>query len=501
MSFPSCSSLKILFIILLTVSTSVTNAQQLVLRGDFPDPSVVKTGDTYWASATTSNWLPAFPLLKSKDLIHWTTESFVFEKQPGWADYYFWAPELSEDKGRFYVYYAAHKKDGNLCVGVASADRPEGPYRDHGPLICQAVGSIDAFPVRDENGKLYLVWKEDANSVGKPTPIWISEMNEERTALTGEKKELFRNSEPWEGNLVEGVSLMKHRDYYYAFYAASACCGAECNYVSGLARSKSLFGPWEKYAKNPVLVSDEKWKCPGHGTPVEKDGKYYFLHHAYGAKEGVYVGRQGFLTEFRFTDDDWIEFVKEETPPAGDIDVIKDEFRGRKLASEWQWSVFQEPAVRQRAGKLKLFARPSESGAFLGRKIFSPNFRAEAEILLKRSASEAGVAAIGDERNLVYAVARGNLLSLRVIKDNKPVFIEEHNFTPRRKLFIRMEVFNGKEICFSYSNDGKNFTRMTSENVPAAFLPPWDRAVRAGLVSRGDSSTSAVFRTFSIDNN
>ena len=45
------------------------NAQTLVLPGDFPDPSVVKIGDDYWASATTSNWAPAYPLLKSKDLL------------------------------------------------------------------------------------------------------------------------------------------------------------------------------------------------------------------------------------------------------------------------------------------------------------------------------------------------------------------------------------------------------------------------------------------------
>src|SRR5687768_10275428 len=148
-------------------------AQRLVMPGDYPDPSVIKIGDTYWASATTSNWLPAYPILKSRDLISWETVSNVFNEKPEWVDYYFWAPEISYENGKVYIYYSAHKKDGNLCVGVASADKPEGPYKDHGPLICQPVGSIDAFPMRDENGKLYMIWKEDANSVNKPTPIWI----------------------------------------------------------------------------------------------------------------------------------------------------------------------------------------------------------------------------------------------------------------------------------------------------------------------------------------
>ena len=179
---------KILFAAIISIACFFSKAQQLVLRGDYPDPSVIKIGNEYWASATTSNWMPAYPLLKSKDLINWKTVSHVFMKLPDWADYYFWAPELSYDNGKVYVYYAAHKKGGNLCVGVASADKPEGPYTDHGPLICQEVGSIDAFPMRDENGKLYLIWKEDGNSVGKPTPNWAQELNEERTKLIGEKK-------------------------------------------------------------------------------------------------------------------------------------------------------------------------------------------------------------------------------------------------------------------------------------------------------------------------
>lgn len=164
------------------------HAQQLVLPGDYPDPSVVKIGDTYWASASTSNWFPAYPLLKSKDLIRWETTGNIFNTMPDWIDYYFWAPEITYENGKVYIYYTAHKKGGNLCVGAASADHPEGPYKDHGPLICQEVGSIDAFPMRDEAGKLYLIWKEDGNSVGKPTPIWAQEMNEERTALRGEKR-------------------------------------------------------------------------------------------------------------------------------------------------------------------------------------------------------------------------------------------------------------------------------------------------------------------------
>lgn len=65
------------FIFILALNTPLT-AEQLVLPGDYPDPSVVKIGDTYWASATTSNWFPAYPMLKSKDLIRWETTGNIF---------------------------------------------------------------------------------------------------------------------------------------------------------------------------------------------------------------------------------------------------------------------------------------------------------------------------------------------------------------------------------------------------------------------------------------
>src|SRR4028118_1868980 len=121
---------RIILFILSIALCSRLNAQQLVLPGDYPDPSVVKIGDTYWASATTSNWFPAYPLLKSKDLVNWSTNGYVFNKIPAWADYYFWAPEITYENGKVYIYYAAHKKGGNLCLSVASADKPEGPYTD-----------------------------------------------------------------------------------------------------------------------------------------------------------------------------------------------------------------------------------------------------------------------------------------------------------------------------------------------------------------------------------
>jgi len=44
----------------------------------------------------------------------------------------FWAPEISEYHGKYYVYYVGRKKDGPLAVAVAMAEKPSGPYKDYG---------------------------------------------------------------------------------------------------------------------------------------------------------------------------------------------------------------------------------------------------------------------------------------------------------------------------------------------------------------------------------
>ncbi|MES2646384.1 MAG: family 43 glycosylhydrolase [Bacteroidota bacterium] len=493
--------MKPVLLIIAIFFKTILLSQQLVLPGDYPDPSVVKIGDTYWASATTSNWAPVYPLLQSKDLLHWTTTGHIFKTLPGWADYYFWAPEITYDNGKVYVYYAAHKKGGNLCVAVASADKPEGPYIDHGPLICEAAGSIDAFPMRDENGKLYIIWKEDANSVVKPTPIWAMEMNEARTAVTGTRTELFRNdTASWEKNLVEGVSMIKNNDYYYAIYAGAGCCGKACTYGVGIARSKSLLGPWEKYSKNPVLTGNDKWSCPGHGTMVEKDGRHFFMYHAYDKKSNVYTGREGLLIEYVFTDDGWINF-RQDSIVKDTISItpdIADEFEADSLSLNWQWSVFQKPVYSVDDGALMLQGSPDGSGSFLGQKTLTGNYVVNTTVNTVASSAAAGLAAIGDENNILYASYKNGQVSVIQNKNGTDTTIASRNIPKQETIYLRMQVANGKDIRFFYSVNGKVFTSLHANNIDGSFLPPWDRAVRAGIISKGEPNSRAVFERFEM---
>src|SRR4051794_1580318 len=83
-----------------------------VVDGDLPDPTVLRDGDGFWAITTSKDWLPAFPVLFSRDLVHWERVGAVLGERPPWARRAFWAPELASWGGVVRVYFAAARAHG-----------------------------------------------------------------------------------------------------------------------------------------------------------------------------------------------------------------------------------------------------------------------------------------------------------------------------------------------------------------------------------------------------
>jgi xylan 1,4-beta-xylosidase len=497
------------------------------LGGDYPDPSVIRTGRDYWATATSSDWAPEFPLLHSRDLINWELTGAVFHKRPDWSDGNYWAPEISRHRGRFFIYYVGHKKkDGPLCVAVATARRPQGPYTDHGPLVCQPVGSIDGFAVTDERGQRYLLWKEDGNSVSKPTPIWAQPLSADGTRLIGERRELIRNTESWEkhptlpyGDLVEGPAVVVRRGgWFYMFYSGNFCCGRECMYMMGVARARKLLGPWEKNPKNPILAGNDAWKCPGHGTIVtDAHGRDYLLYHAYHAKDFVYVGRQGLLDEVKWGADGWPTINDGKGPSAqavapegqgtrGDLLSFRDDFRMR-LSQGWQWPQANEPVVRfERRGKDGWLVLSPQSdhaadvlGAVLARQIRAGDYVAETTLDARnlRPGMTAGLSAYGDAENaLGLAFNNGKVIVWRREKNQHSV-VSSTDAPASANLRLRMTAREGHLYRFALSDDGRNWKEVGDE-LEGSYLPPWDRGVRVALTAGGAQRTAARFDRLDI---
>ncbi len=165
--------------------------------------------------------------------------------------------------------------------------------------------------------------------------------------LIGNRTELIHNNAPWKAKVVEGPFILRHGGWFYMFYSGNDCCDLKCNYALGVARSPYLLGPWEKNPANPILKSNEMWKCPGHGSIVtDAGGRDYLLYHAY-RKVSMYVGRQALLGEVKSGVDQW---------PAINADIVPneralsprlaearnteysfvDDFTSRRLMPDWQ---------------------------------------------------------------------------------------------------------------------------------------------------------------------
>jgi beta-xylosidase len=250
-----------------------------VYNSDFPDPFVLKAGDSYYAYATNGAGKQV-QTLTSKDLVHWTPGPDAMPKVGSWTfNGQTWAPEvLARDDGTYVLYYTA-----NLCVGRAVAKDPLGPFVDDTKhaLVCQASlgDSIDASPFRDDDGTLYLVWKNDGNHISVPARIWSQRLSADGLRLVGPRRALEQNDQPWEASVVEGPVLWKHDGRYVLFYSGNAFDSD--SYAVGYATCDSPLGPCRDAPENPILKKACRAMGPGHNAILDVDGQTWIVYHAW----------------------------------------------------------------------------------------------------------------------------------------------------------------------------------------------------------------------------
>jgi len=239
-----------------------------VIPTDCPDPGVLQDGNRYVLTCTSGNAADAFPLYTSPDLATWTPAGHVFPSasKPTWAMSDFWAPEIHVVGGQYVAYFSARGADGKLAIGAASASSALGPYTAQAqPLVHDAsMGLIDASEF-EGGGTPYVLWKEDGNAVGKPTPIHAQPLTSDGLSLSGSASTLITNDQGWEGAVVEGPFMVQDNGTYYLFYSGNSYASAA--YAIGVARASSPTGPFTKAAA-PILVSNAAWAGPGHCSVV-----------------------------------------------------------------------------------------------------------------------------------------------------------------------------------------------------------------------------------------
>jgi beta-xylosidase len=267
--------------------TAVLFYQNPVFSGNFPDPFVLRVGDMYYAYATNAGDTNV-QTIRSTNLVDWEWVGNALPQLPEWAAWHqelTWAPSVLARDNQFVLYYTARFiAAGKQCISRAVSHSPEGPFTDNSvvPFVCQVElgGSIDPSPFVDDDGKAYLLWKNDGNCCGLPTGLWIQQLSEDGLSLVGETTELIRKDQLWEHPLVEGPSMLKHNGKYYLFYSANWWESYE--YAVGYAVCDAVTGPCVKPLKKPLFAYKGKVAGPGgQDFFTDTKGNLWMAYHAW----------------------------------------------------------------------------------------------------------------------------------------------------------------------------------------------------------------------------
>jgi len=278
-----------------------------VYAHNFPDPFVLKVGNTYYAYATNSDGVN-IPTLRSRDLVHWKAGSDAFPAPPRWVSADIWAPDVFRGaNGTYVLYYAARTiASGHECLGRAVASSPAGPFIDRSskPVVCQASlgGDIDPAVFRDTSGQVFLLWKNDGNCCGVPVYLYSQQLSPDGFTLQGKPVKLLTTDQSWEGVLIEAPFMWEQSGKYYLFFSANNY--ASFSYAVGYATCTGPQGPCTAASENPILSSKCRAAGPGGETIIaDSAGQAWMLYHAWRASavDDPTVGRELWLDRLDWT--------------------------------------------------------------------------------------------------------------------------------------------------------------------------------------------------------
>ena len=299
-----------------------------IIFADFPDPDVIRVGDTYYMVTTTMHHFPGATIVKSKDLVNWeycaqpltqlaaTDRYNLMNDQNAYAAG-MWACSMKYHDGRFYLLINGNDAGGWLLT----ATDPEGKWEK------RQLSRIYYDPgMLFDNGKVYV-----ACGIGN---IQMCELDEDFNFIR--EQNVIKDKSG-----LEGSHLYKIGDYYYIY----ATYGG---WPSGQAvfRSKNIFGPYEEKMLFEKTI-DGKANTIHQGALIDTpDGNQWWtvLQEDLGA-----LGRMPNLQPVSWKDD-WPILGNNGTPLTGGVKPAvgsgypcaalptNDNFRSYPLGMQWEWN-------------------------------------------------------------------------------------------------------------------------------------------------------------------
>ncbi|WP_331533013.1 glycoside hydrolase family 43 protein [Pseudonocardia sp.] len=276
-----------------TVAATPAVAIHPVISHDFPDPTLLVVGSTYYAYSTMSTYQGKtwhVPVARATSLTGtWTEITDAMPTLPPWVakdpsgNGNVWAPEVAaRSDGSYILYFTAHSGAKNVqCIGVALAHSPKGPFTSAAtqPLVCRPedVDSIDPKAFTDTDGKQYLLY---TSGRGHAT-IWLQQVSTDGITPIGQRRALVQSDRADEANIVEAPTLVHHDDEYVLFYSGNTYNSGK--YFVNYATASSLAATFVKHPGqflNKATLGG-KFNNPGGQDVVPGRSHDYLVFHAY----------------------------------------------------------------------------------------------------------------------------------------------------------------------------------------------------------------------------
>lgn len=302
-----------------------------ILPGFNADPSILRVGPDYYIATSTFEWYPGVQIHHSKDLANWELvvrpltrrNQIDLRGEPDSCGV--WAPCLTHDGDKFWLVYTdVKRKDGSFKDThnyIVTAPKIEGPWSD--PIYATSSG-FDPSLFHDKDGRKWFVnmtWDHRARPSAF-SGIALQEFDPIKRRLVGPRKIIFHGTDL---GLVEGPHLYKRGGWYYLLTAEG---GTGYDHAATLARSKSLWGPYDLHPQKHILSSRDTpfaaLQRAGHADIVETPGGETYLVHLAGRPIGqsrrCVLGRETAIQEAYWGEDDWL-YVKNGPVPSLEVDV------------------------------------------------------------------------------------------------------------------------------------------------------------------------------------
>ena len=234
----------------------------------------------------------------SDDMKSWTRHGYALKKGDSMGEKWFWAPEVLEYRGKFYMVYAAEEH-----IAIAKSDHPLGPFKQEHKCWLREELSIDGSFFVDDDGTVYLYYVR----LDGENRIFVAKMKDDLSGIEKEYPDcLISATEPWETVdclVAEGPFVLKHKGLYYLTYS---CNHTRCiDYGVGYAVSNNPTGPFKKFDGNPILIRNGRLVGVGHHSFLRTaDGTLCCAYHCHNVHSDNFKPRMFCMNTAEFVEDE-----------------------------------------------------------------------------------------------------------------------------------------------------------------------------------------------------